>query len=143
MDPATIVGLTASCFTIGQKFVSVTIGLQGLVRDFKDADKNISRLTTQLNIFQATIDQFRIWLDGNPSLSSSIRDMKTAFEQCDVVLSDLEKRVQAVQPRPGDSKTSLINRLKHTYHKNLIQEAETMINNQFTAFNNISLLLNQ
>jgi ABC-type transporter Mla subunit MlaD len=135
MDPVSIVGLVGSCLAIGGNIVSVITGLQQIVKAFKEADKNIAQLSTQLDLFNATIEQLRIWLNDNRSLSSSLRNtMKTAFENCDVIVSDIEERVQAVQRQPGESESSFGRKVKHLWNDNAIKEHERMINNQLVAF---------
>lgn len=138
MDPVSIVGLVGSCIAIGGKVVSITAGLQQIIKAFKEADKNIARLSTQLGLFNVTIEEIRIWLDRNQSLSSSFRKtMKTAFENCDVIVSDIEKRVQDVQPQLGESESSFGRKLKHMWNDNAIKEDERMIINQLVAFNTV------
>ena len=138
MDPVSIIGLVGSCVAIGDKIGSITTGLQQIVKAFKEADKNIPHLSTQLGMFNVEIEQFRIWLDKNRSLSSSFRKtMKTAFENCEVILSEIEERVQAVQPQPGELESSFVQKVKHLCNDNAIKEYERMITNQFLAFHTV------
>ncbi|KAF8857821.1 ankyrin, partial [Acephala macrosclerotiorum] len=138
MDPVSIVGLVGTCLAISGKIVSITAGLQQIVGAFKKADKDIKRISNQLDVFNATIEQLRIWLDRNRSLSSSFRKtISTAFEHCDVIVSDIEEQVQAVQPEPGQSKSSFSRKLKHLWNDNIIKEYERMISNQFIAFTTV------
>jgi ABC-type transporter Mla subunit MlaD len=123
MVPVSIVGLVGSCLAIGGNIVSVTTGLQQIVKAFKEADKNIAQLSNQLDLFNATIEQLRIWLNDNRSLSSSLRNtMKTAFENCDVIVSNIEERMQAVQRQPGESELSFGRKVTHLWNDNAIKE---------------------
>ncbi|CZR67600.1 uncharacterized protein PAC_17499 [Phialocephala subalpina] len=138
MDPVSIVGLVGTCLAIGGKIVSISTGLQQIVGTFKAADKDIARVSNQLKLFNSAIELLRVWLDRNRSLASELREtLKTAFEHCEVIVSDIEEQVQAVLPEPGQSTSSFRRKINHLWNEQAVQKYEGMITNQLVAFNTI------
>ncbi|KAF8857833.1 ankyrin [Acephala macrosclerotiorum] len=123
MDPVSILGLVGTCFSIGLHVASAASGVRDVINGLQSADQSIARLASQLDIFCSVMEQLRLWLERDPSLSSSLRGtIGNSLTHCDVIVSEIEQRVAQVKPKPEESKSSFGRRLKHLWTEESIKE---------------------
>jgi len=141
IEPISILSLVGTCLTVGTKAFDVSRGLHDIITALSNSDKDIARLSNQVDLFSCAITQLRAWLAQDPSLSSHLREtLSQSLEHAIIVFLDIEKYVIQVIPKPGEATVGFRRRVRHLWNENAIKEHERMINTQFQAFNLLASL---
>jgi len=132
MDPISVATLLGTCTALAGRVALTAVALHRLISTFKNADRDISRLGTQLNLFNATIEQLRQWLDRASVPSDNLRQtIHSALAACDDIVADIEEHVGKAQPKPGEEGLGLLNRVRYIWDERTVVEQERRLATQF------------
>ena len=134
MDPITVATLLGTCTAVAGRVATAVLALNGLISKFSKADRNISRLGAQLNLFHATVEQLRQWLQKATVLSDTLKHtIQQSLHACDDVIADIDEHVWKIQPKPGEEGVRFYNRIRHIWDEATILEQERRLTTQFQA----------
>jgi hypothetical protein len=135
MEVGAILGLIGSATAIVKAVYMTSSGLNDVLNALRNADKNITRLAAQLELFGVTIEELTIWLKQNPTLSSRLeRAIRLSLNSCEVVISDLKECVTRVKPSKGETRSGFMKKVRLLWNENAIMEHERMLSTQFQMF---------
>jgi hypothetical protein len=141
MDPLSILSLVGTCTSIATSVISAIRTLDELISKARTPDRPASRLTAQLRLFKATVDELKTWLNKAAIISPVLKSvMRTTLRDCEDVISDIEDHVRRVAPKRGDGST-LIENIKLRWNERAIQDYERMLGVQFQTFDLFTRLL--
>jgi hypothetical protein len=134
MDPISALGLVASCLSIANGLRATTDGIKKLIRFMQHGDKNLVHLVSQLELFEATIDELYTWFESKPKLSPSLsRTIRSCLNSCEIIVQDIGEHVVMVSPAMKGSSSKFKRNFTMLWKDDMIKEHQRLIQIQFSA----------
>jgi hypothetical protein len=140
MDPVAIVSLIATCASLAARTAQVANNLDDFVKIYQAVDRSISGLVTRLRLFGESLTQLQRWLASNCTVSPSLKaTIQSSVQDFCVVLDNLGKHVEKVQPSEGNDRAGLKQRLTHLWNSKNIERQERQLHSQLQT---VMMLIN-
>jgi len=101
MDPASIVGLVASCLSLAEKAVKTIHGGWELYTKFKDAEQSVGTLVMRLETIQSALVVLKSWIQSYLSKQDAaielVRSLERAIRGCFMVLTAVQELVEGLE----------------------------------------------
>jgi hypothetical protein len=134
MDPATIVGLVASCMTICVKAGKLSRDLKDLRTRFKNVEHAITIVSAQVAAISASTSRLSYWLESSSSsheYGRIVSEFTPVLESCDALLALVQEHVTNVK---GTSDSLIFrSRLKHMWNESTLQRYREDLGSQVQA----------
>ncbi|KAM5348894.1 hypothetical protein ACJ41O_008717 [Fusarium nematophilum] len=131
MDPVSIVGLVGASMAIAARVADLVSTIPRLVATFRDTERSIRRLGSQLELFQGTVTQLGEWLQRSPRVSPRVKDtLNASLISCRDVIDDIEAHIKRVMPPEDDGALRIWGRTRHAWDETCADQWEQRVLNQ-------------
>ncbi|KAK3997782.1 hypothetical protein QBC44DRAFT_45574 [Cladorrhinum sp. PSN332] len=140
MDPASITGLVASCFSLLATTAKTLKGLHDLKSKYAEVETDVSHILARISTIQTSVQVLQRWIDTGPAALHSNDQLRTTIDQalddCVVVVSAIEKHLGRIKYSAGLMPAS--GKIRHLWNEDEVAKNERGLGYQVQA---LTLLL--
>ncbi|KAM0421150.1 hypothetical protein ACHAPT_011042 [Fusarium lateritium] len=131
MDPVSIVGLVGASTAIAARVADLISAIPRLITSYRDTERSIRRLGSQLELFQGTVTELGEWLQRPQCVSERVKNtLNASLVSCREVIDDMEAHIKKVMPPEYDGYPSIPGRTRHVWDESCVNLWEQRVLNQ-------------
>jgi CHASE3 domain sensor protein len=137
MDPASLAGLVATCYSIATCATGFITGIQDLRRNYKDVELNTHALVTQTEAVNSAANNIRKWLSSHETRlrSEERQSLHNSLEACRTIISAMFDGVREVldERASGSTRWKFWDRVKFLWEQGQMEQYSIKLDHQIAA----------